>query len=635
MRWFGRLVVVAALGLGACEQNYPRPMTAGDVGSFDSGEALVTYLSQRDASPAVCNFRSKGPHITRLDRDAATALIDALQQGKIDLALAQRCIDRALETGSGQVAAALIEAGARADQSLATDPAVETSPAAQAHLATLEAIYVQRPTGKDGDPRVVGAIFDDLRRRFFGGHLGPVAARLTNDLLGVVELEQGRYGGQPVDVARLDWFAARGDETVLQRAADRLPAQALRVEARRRVVRLRIAASPFPEVRSQAAAVEARVMQQGINPVALASQPVVRAWVDGTKLALRDVYVRQDLFRQRAALFGGVPGGGLSVMPNLSLRGALSVQVTGLSRPITICRSPRFYDPTPCLAGDDVAVENPLADPEHDGTFRFRDQVSEDQLVALARSGDSFHISIDAGGHSIVPLARPIRFERPSDLVLVPKTGRGPALQVAVTQPAPSLYLFTVSGERLLYRAVVEKRDLAAFHVVSRGATGASGFDGTSGMDGSSGMDGTSASCPSFGGTDGGRGGDGLAGGDGGPGGNGGDGGDVVVRLDCDAAGCSADDVALFRRVVLSQGGPGGSGGAGGRGGKGGRGGRGGSGTTCVDDATNTSNSLNGGSDGPSGSDGASGTAGSDGAPGRPGLVRIEAAPRPSAGMAF
>jgi len=51
---------------------------------------------------------------------------------------------------------------------------------------------------------------------------------------------------------------------LLRRFADRLPVAALRDEARRRAIRLAIAALPFPEVPAEAAAVEERVFREGV-----------------------------------------------------------------------------------------------------------------------------------------------------------------------------------------------------------------------------------------------------------------------------------------------------------------------------------------------------------------------------------
>ena len=383
---------MVVLGLGGCGVSFPHPMTAADLATLDSGDALVAYFAQRDASPAVCDLRSTGPHVAAFDEEMATTLVQGLDAGKVDPSLGRACIDAALEGSSQAGAAQLVDAVARGIHSLANDSALETSGAVEERLAILQSIYVERPSGKDGDPKTMDRVFEQLRRKFWGGRFGAVGARFVNVLLGVVDLEQGRYGGRPVDMATIDGLAARRAETLLRRFADRLPTPALWVASQRQLIRVRIAASLFPEVRAQAAAVEARVMQQGINRVSLTDQPAVSASVDAVKLPARNVLVRQDLARQSATLFGYVTGrDDLSVIPNLSLGGALWVTVTGLSRPITICGSPRSYDPTPCLGGDDVTLDNPFAASTHDGTFHFRDQASasEAEVVGLTQS-DSF-----------------------------------------------------------------------------------------------------------------------------------------------------------------------------------------------------------------------------------------------------
>ncbi len=325
MRWSG-WVVVAAMGVGGCAASFPNPMTAADAARLDSADALVAYLAQRDASPAVCDFRSTGAHVTRFDHDMAKALVRALDDGKIELPLGRACIDAVIEQGPPEAAAQLIASVARGYHALAVNPALETTPALQARLATLQAIYFERPNGKSGDPKTMDRIFEDLRRRFFGGHFGRVAASYVNDLLGVVDVERGLFGGRPVDLATVDGAATRRDELLLRRFADRLPAPELRIASRRRVVQLRIAASPFPEVRAQAAAVEARVMQQGINRVSLTDQPPLHASLDAAKVPVRYVLVRQALPRQSATLFGYTTENAVSVLPNLSLTGALWVR---------------------------------------------------------------------------------------------------------------------------------------------------------------------------------------------------------------------------------------------------------------------------------------------------------------------
>ena len=154
-------------------------MTAASAASFDSGDALVAYLSQRDASPAICELRSTSPHVTRFDREMAKALIRGLDEGKVDLPLGRACIDAVIEQGPPEAAAQLIGAVARGYRWLAVNPALETSPALQARLATLQAIYFERPSGMDSDPKAMDPIVEDLRRRFFGGHSARCRAVFT------------------------------------------------------------------------------------------------------------------------------------------------------------------------------------------------------------------------------------------------------------------------------------------------------------------------------------------------------------------------------------------------------------------------------------------------------------------------
>jgi hypothetical protein len=602
-------------------------LTAADVVSFNSASTLVSYLAQRDASPALCDLRSTGPHVSRFEDNTAVALVRGLTAGEIPPGTWLPCVGAALNHGSRSDAGHLIDAIGDGYRALATERAIETSPALQARIAALQSVYIERPSGQDGDPIVMARIFDKLRELYLGGRFGRVASNLVGELLGVADLEQGRYGGSPVDAAAIDAIAARKDANLLHRFADRLPLPDLRRQAQRQLVRLAISDSPFAEVRADSAAVEERVLREGNNRVSLVEHPVTNGSLDATRLPGLNVLVRQDVFRQTATLSGYPSGGSLSVLPDLRLEGALRVDLQGVTHHITICPAQSTYDPTPCIGTMDVTIENPLALGDAGGVFHFRDKLNETDAVSLTREPCRFALDIDVGGRRLVAFGWPLRFERPADLILGGRSSRGPDLKVAVTRASASLFLFTITSGRVVYRAVLEKADLSAFHVVSRGAGGATGNAGLDGLDGTAGLDGMAASCPSSSGTAGGRGGDGTQGGRGGDGDNGSDGGDILVTLDCGATACSTEDLDLIRHVVLSEGGPGGSGGPGGRGGRGGRGGSGGSGTSCIDALSGAASSLSGGMDGASGSDGSTGSTGADGASGRPGRVRIEVSP--------
>jgi hypothetical protein len=621
MRSSALFVVGVAVAGSGCAGSLPSPMMGHDLARLDSGEALLAYLGEPGASPAVCDPRARGPHLGHFDDGVASELVAGLADGEIDPDLWRRCADAALDGAPPEQAAALLDAVARGYRKLVEDADLEKTPALQARAAAIQRLYIERPAGLDAHAATLYPVTDELRRKLDAGKLGPAATRLVWELLAVVHVERGLYGGRPVDLALLDDLSARHDEALLRRFADRLPDQALRDQARRRAVELAIAASPFPEVRDERAAVEARVLQQGSNRVSIAEHPPTGATLAAQSITAHTVLVRQErLLDTLVAEDGGRPP---SVLPELSLRGALWVQVPGVSRPITLCRPPRALDPAPCVAPEDVRIESPLVYLDRGGAFHFLERIRPQQATALARAGRTLALPIGVGGQRLPSLEWPLRFERPENLVLTGASGAGPDLDVKVERAEAARFAFTVVGNGAEYRAVLEGADLHAFRVVSRGAPGRSGSNGSNGMDGWPGTDGSSASCPSMSGTDGGRGGDGGNGGNGEDGGNGGDGGNIVVHVDCGATPCAPAELEALRRIVASEGGPGGAGGWGGSGGRGGRGGSGGAGTTCIDNGTGTSSSLSGGTSGSSGSDGANGFAGSSGAAGKPGQIRF------------
>src|SRR5436305_15280807 len=96
MRWSG-WVVVAGLAVSGCAASFPHPMTAADAARLDTADGLVAYLAQRDASPAVCDVRSGGAHVTRFDHDMAKTLVRALDEGKVEPALGRACIEAVIE----------------------------------------------------------------------------------------------------------------------------------------------------------------------------------------------------------------------------------------------------------------------------------------------------------------------------------------------------------------------------------------------------------------------------------------------------------------------------------------------------------------------------------------------------------
>jgi hypothetical protein len=603
-------------------------MTREELAGHDGVPALLAYLGQPDASPAACEAGGAahpGPG------EVGQALVEALLAGKVAPGVFEPCAALLLSRLDAPGAATLAGRVLRAEAGLLADAGLGGEPAMQERLAALHRTYLGRPPGAALPAGVADGALREVRERLASAGLAPLARRTAGELAEAIELERGTWRGLPVD-GDLLLGLGRQDEALLERCALRLPDAALRGQAARRLVAIRAAASPFPGVRGDPAVVET-VLRLGANPVALQDHPVQAAWLEPGSLPARRVVVQQRIPEQTAILLGAAPERPEpSVLPEVSLRGALLARVAGLERPITLCRDGAF-DPTPCLAAADVRPDPPLAFPGRGGVIHVVERVPEAAVVELARGASRLEIPLRVGGRAVAGLGWPVAYARPPDLVLEGKSpgAHGPDLEVVVERPGTDRLVYSVAGPGGTLQAVVPWSEAALFRVVSRGARGRAGADGSSGSDGGSGLAGASASCPSSPGGDGspgGNGGDGESGGDGGPGGRG---GDVRIRAAAPAA-LRAETLELLRRTVASEGGRGGPGGSGGRGGRGGRGGSGGTGTTCIDQDGHAT-SLNAGSQGPSGYDGRDGSSGSSGPDGRPGAVRFERdlAPGPGA----
>jgi hypothetical protein len=334
MRLVGVLFAVAACGA----PQFPLPMTAAQLAGYDSGPALVAYLGQPDAAPTVCDLRARGPHLSLFDDDKLRWLVRGLTDGLVAPELWRRCANTVLSSEIPDVAAALLDAVGRGYRALIRRSELETDPSLQARLVAAQRLYIERKNGIDGHARVDEPLVAELRRALDRHRLGPLATRMGDELIAAVDLEHGRWLDRPVDVAVIDQLFAAGDEPTLRRFIDRLPQAELRDAARRRVIRLHIAASPFIEVRQNAAPIEEQLVAHGNNPISLARHAPVRGFLDTAQVPWRGVVVRQQLPQQTATLLGfGADGPNVSVLPELKLRGALMLELGGVSRPVTLC----------------------------------------------------------------------------------------------------------------------------------------------------------------------------------------------------------------------------------------------------------------------------------------------------------
>jgi hypothetical protein len=616
----GLLLVI----LAACARHLPMPMTAAQLAEQPDGRALVVYLGQRDASAAVCDLGGSGPHVAAVDADVRDALMDGLRDDRIAPAVWRDCMDRLVRTTDRESAMSLLDAVAREYDRTLMGGHTDGDSVVERRLSAMQVLLVERRGDVGPHAEVMAKLLADARGAISSQRLGPAGTRYGSELIADVELERGVRNGQAIDVAELDRLQQARDEPTLRRYARRLPDPELRVQARRRLIRLHVQVSRYPQVRQNAVAIEETVMRLGANPVALAEHRPVHASIDLAALAARGVRVRQDLQRQTSTLLGDAgDGSAVSVLPHVSLRGALQVELEGIDGPVTLCASPEELDPSPCVPPQDVTLDSRLVTLEPDGTLRFVEQLTSRETVALARAGRRVVVPIMVRGQRLASLDWSLQFETPKDLVLgsTKRDGDGPDLHVRVEWLDTGRLSYIVSGGEAQYRAIVERPQASTFHVTSRGDDGAAGSDGSRGHDGMTGSMGSSATCPSSDGSNGGRGEDGEAGDDGASGNPGGRGGSVVV--DVAYRGEESDElIALLRTTMQSKGGLGGAGGSGGRGGSGGTGGSGGSGATCFDTDGRVF-TLSGGSQGLSGTDGRSGFPGTSGANGRPGRVTV------------
>ena len=619
----GLVIALAALCASSCGRRLPTPFTADEMAKVGTGEALVHYLHQPGATAAVCAPRSAGPHLRDARREDFADLAEALRDGAVRPELWQRCAMLMLEGLPPDDAATLLDEMAHVYRRLLSASDVESDPAAKAKVEAVHRAFLHRPAGTAPREAAILADVTKLREALALGRLGASATRYGSEVLETIELDHGHWKGQRLTTAALDEMAAQKDEALLRRVAARVPDPAIVGEARRRIVRLHIAASASRHVKQHAAEIEATVLATGRNAVDVARAAPTTAWLDETRAKVRGVLVRQDVWNQTAKLLafeGDRPGA--SLIPSINLRGSLLARVPGLDDPVTLCAPPEALDVTPCLLPADVRPKVPIVYIDAEGLLHFVERVVSGDAMRLAYNTANLPLPFEVRGRTLLTIEWPLVFERPDPVVFTgPTSGRGPDLRVKIEKRYSPRLFFEVTAPEGKFVGVVEPSDLESFAIASRGGSGPAGTRGTDGSTGSAGTTGSSASCPSSPGGQGGQGGRGGNGGPGSNGGPGGPGGDVVVRVTCATGACSAV-ATTARKVVRSEGGRGGSGGEGGRGGPGGAGGPGGSGTSCSDGKGHSSY-VSSGSPGMKGADGSPGARGSDGPSGAPGRVDL------------
>ncbi|HJL14982.1 MAG TPA: hypothetical protein RMH99_04960, partial [Sandaracinaceae bacterium LLY-WYZ-13_1] len=501
-------VAIVALVLGGClprarhHTNHPLPMTAQRLASINSGDAVVSYLRQRDADPRVCVPDSTAPHVVLPNPRDLEDLVDGVGRGA-RLDKWEACVRGLLGVLPPDLASVVVARILERYAERILYPGLEGDGVLLAQIDTLRRLYDERPPGRDPTEEAVATLVARLEdREAEASHTG---RQYRDALLSVLYLERGLTpDGRPVSVEALDALARDGDEGALLVYSRRIPDPRLRQEARRRLVQVRIRTSPFDSVRANAAEVLARVLRDGRNAVPLPSPPS-SATVDPNAFPFRGLVVTQDVGAQRARLLSYVDDErNTSVVPPIELRGVVRFDVEGYARPLTLCASPEELDPTPCVAASEIGLGVPIATVEGDGRFRFLETISTAQVLELvARGEDELVLPILFRGEPLTEARWPMRFHVSGPLLFQPGHGMpGTSVQVEVDGTGANV-IATVRARSRRYRAVLEPSRLRELRVVAAGGDGRPGEPGRDGAPGQDGRNGRDASCPNTPGTDG------------------------------------------------------------------------------------------------------------------------------------
>lgn len=607
MRWV--VVTILLLASTACRHVFPAAYSVEQLRTDTptyAGEALVHYLAQRRADPGVCDLQRENV-LSVQDERLIEPFVAALERGEVELSDWKDCARLLVRTMTQPHREHLLARLARAVTWLLPEDD------ASGRLAMVHDALIKRP--REASPALTALLYRLRERR--RDDLDLDAARILGSLVTTLELGDGQLDGRPVTPDVID---DTHDEALLYRMSRRLPDAALRELSRTRVVRLRIARSPWEEVREQAAEVEQRVLTAG--RWAQATSGLTLQQTPAPRELPFEVLVQQDVPKQQGRLVvAGATRGG--TLPELRLRGVVSFDV-GWSRPLDICAPPDELDVSPCIEARDLEVAVPEVSLDEDGVLVLAPSMSMERVVELARRDEGLVLPLRLAGQPAATLTVPLAFDEPPSMLFVGPPGTaGPALRVTAEVLPSSVIFDATSIDGVRGRVVWPRTATRDFVVASVGGAGVNGVAGERGVEGAAGVAGGGAICPTMPGRSGTMGDQGGPGGDGTDGGDGGDGGPVTVSVRCDdtVLDCAAAR-ELLGVLVQSRGGAAGVGGAAGPGGRGGPGGAGGAGASCS--VNGTLQFLANGFNGARGPNGPDGKAGADGKPGDEGTVKVE-----------
>lgn len=490
-------VVASVAGLvsaaSSCGPRYPTPFSAESMAQVGTSSALVHYLKQPGATAAVCDARATSAHVSGDTLRDVDTLVHGV--GEVSPIVFQRCVALMLESSSPEARARILEALVHEYRAYLGKSAVETDAAEKARLEALHRTLLLRPRGAEPRDAAIAEDIAALRKVLASQKLGPTATQLGKDMLSEVDLVAGTYEGKPMTAAVVDGLFAKGDETMLFRIANHAKSEELRRGARLAIVKLHVRASKSPEVAAQAGEVEARVMATGRNTVDLEKTPPSSGWIDDAKVGFRGIRVRQDLWKQVSDLLPLDKT--KTVIPSVTLRGALFVRVPGYSDPLTVCAHPEALDVTPCIDAHTVRPRVPILTVDEQGLMHVVERIATADALKLVYNTENLPIPVDVAGKPVITIEWPIHFDAPEPIVLEgPMSSRGPDIRVSIERRYSPRLLFAVEGPNGKWRGVIENDDLSKMAIVSRGGAGKPGTRGTDGAAGGAGSAGSNASCP-------------------------------------------------------------------------------------------------------------------------------------------
>ncbi|HBQ16409.1 MAG TPA: hypothetical protein DEF51_36520 [Myxococcales bacterium] len=252
--------IVSLALLSACHprvrrhENYRLPMSEQTVARIASGDGLVSYLRQADADPAVCAPREYGPYVVLPNQRELEDLVDGIGRG-VRVEPWEACVQALLRVLPPSLGAHVVNRLLERYAERIAYSELERDGEILAQLDAIRRLYDERPAGTSPSPELIAEIEDRLRAA--APHTTHTGSQYHAALMSVLYLEHGLTpSGAPITEAALDRLVEESDEGSLVVYSRRLPDPALREEARRRLVRVRIRLSEFTELRAQAAEVD-------------------------------------------------------------------------------------------------------------------------------------------------------------------------------------------------------------------------------------------------------------------------------------------------------------------------------------------------------------------------------------------